>query len=538
MNEEQTEVKKDEVIVVGEGPNTWIALKGGTVVHGTHLVSDKLIGIVNEILKLDRGGVNFGIHCVEFKDNGTPAGKAGMSYIDSGSIAINLEEIWSAALTALEEGKIKLSITGTVWHELLMTLLHETNHIFTMQDAAYREIAETDPKAAETEAESWAKDNMIELSKTLDIEPSVFSDMPFFNVKLMELMTTMKDEDWIVRVKMMLEDDIMYHDGDNDIILTSFREYLRGIDDPDEKSKEWEQGVSVIDLIFNMDDDSVVKTAEVLPKPEVEAVVVEESEEDLAQRITQATAGAPVDTPAAEAIINVKATVAPDPTLAGLFAPALTEEEVAASIAEETSDAVKLPENIVAEQQQVAAAATAVPATAPPATSYEPNGLSAETIVAFLKDVYMRLYSHPFNKCGWQLNSDQGFTNPGAVLEPVSIADLIQLHNAPNLIMEYDSLNESGNLKSEMCDKGFVRGLVFTKSNQYGIPAYALYLNLNGMRVKRSLITQNPAKLNAGGQPSPMAIEARAGHAIMWIMSEDKDKKFVAKIRDNVYEAL
>jgi hypothetical protein len=52
------------------------------------------------------------------------------------------------------------------------------------------------------------------------------------------------------------------------------------------------------------------------------------------------------------------------------------------------------------------------------------------------------------------------------------------------------------------------------------------------------LIAQNTAKKNAAGQYSSQALEARAGHAIAWLLSEDENKKFVAKIRDNIYEAL
>jgi hypothetical protein len=122
-------------------------------------------------------------------------------------------------------------------------------------------------------------------------------------------------------------------------------------------------------------------------------------------------------------------------------------------------------------------------------------------------------------------------------LEPVSIADLIQLHQAKGLIMEYDTLNAASHRQPEEC-QGHIRGIVFTKSNAHGIPAYAIYLNLNGQRVKRSLIAQNTAKKNAAGQYSSQALEARAGHAIAWLLSEDENKKFVAKIRDNIYEAL
>jgi hypothetical protein len=261
-------------------------------------------------------------------------------------------------------------------------------------------------------------------------------------------------------------------------------------------------------------------------------------------------AGAAAEAVIAQAEAESKAEAAASPA-AGLFAPINTEvgAEEAITMGIPVSpivmgadpgapvDVVKLPDDIAAEQAHVAAAAAATPMVAPPATSYTPNGLSDATIVAFMKDVYMRLYTHIFNKCGRQLNSDQGFTNPGAVLDPVSIADLIQLHQAPNLIMEYDTLNAAGHRQPEEC-KGHIRGIVFNKSNQHGIPAFAIYLNINGMRVKRSLIAQNPAKVNEAGQYSPKALEARVGHAIAWIMSEDESKKFIAVIRDNIYEAL
>jgi hypothetical protein len=517
----ENEVQKTEQVVVvdDDSATKWVSLPHGCVVHGKHLVSDKLIGVIGEILKLDRGKESFGVRCIEFKDNGMPSGKVGMAYVDAGAVAINLEEIWSSCLSALEEGKVKLSMTGVIWDELLMTLLHEIHHVFTFQDAEYRALGKEDPEGVEKEAEAWAHERMIEFAQKFDIEPTPIANMTFFNVKLMELMTSdLKDEEWVVKARLQLEHEVMYDDDENDVMTKTFREYLRGISDPSEEDKDWEQGVSVIDLIFSLDDGSVVKTKEELPIPAVETVVVD------------STGVATVTDTTVETASPAQA----------LFAPAETTdaegEEVVA--ADETVDMVPLPDHIAAEQAQVAAAAVAIPAEAPAATSYEPNGLSGETMVAFLKDVYMRLYTHTFTKCGRQLNSDQGFTNPGAVLEPVSIADLIQLHKAPGLVMEYDTLNASGQRQPEMCDKGFVRGTVFNKSNQHGIPAFCIYLNINGQRVKRSLIAQNPAKVNGAGQYSPMALEARAGHAIMWIMSEDENKKFVAKIRDNIYEAL
>jgi len=567
----ETVTQKDEQVETGKDNSAkWMNLPGGTVVHGVHLVSDKLIGIISETLKLDRGKDNFSVRCIEFKNNGLPEGKVGMAYVDSGSIAINLEEIWSSCLLALEEGKVNLSMTGIIWHELIMTLLHEIHHVFTFQDAEYRELGKEDPVGVDKEAEAWSHERMIEFAQKFDIEPGILADMSFFKVKLMELMTSdVKDEEWVQLVRLQIEKGIMYHDEANDIMTSTFREYLRGISDPNQEDDDWEQGVSVIDLIFEMDDGSVIKTAEVLPVPVVDVEVVETDTPAKSEVIVVSTTGeaaAITDTPTpelqsvaplfaplpaeAETVAEAVAVAAPDSPAEVLFAPVSTEVGAEEAITmgipvtpivmgadpNAPVDVVKLPDDIAAEQAQVAAAAVATPAVSQPTTSYTPNGLSDATIVAFMKDVYMRLYTNIFTKCGWQLNSDQGFTNPGAVLEPVSIADLIQLHNAKGLIKEYDTLNAEGHRQPEEC-QGHIRGIVFNKTNQHGIPAYAIYMNINGMRVKRSLIAQNPAKIT-NGQYSSMALEARAGHAITWIMSEDENKKFVAKIRDNIYEAL
>lgn len=150
----------------------------------------------------------------------------------------------------------------------------------------------------------------------------------------------------------------------------------------------------------------------------------------------------------------------------------------------------------------------------------------------------MRLYSTIFNKCGRILNNDQPFENPGAVLDPISLADLIQQHNAQGLIVSYESLNE---LKRRAFEDfvGHVRGIVFSKSNPYGLPAYVLYLNLGGVVAKRSLVPQNPAKINTNsGMLSTTALEARSGSAIAWIMSDDPGNKFIAQIRNNIYQVL
>ena len=164
------------------------------------------------------------------------------------------------------------------------------------------------------------------------------------------------------------------------------------------------------------------------------------------------------------------------------------------------------------------------------------NNVEAEKFKAFMKDVYLRLYTHMFTKCGWQLQSDQGFTNPAGVLEGVKLDDLEKMHGVQNVVMEYKTVNAQGQPITEKY-QGFVRGTVFTKSNTFGLPAYVLFLNFNGMQLKRSLVPQNPAKRGPDGQYKATALEARQGHAIAWVMA-DGANAWRGKIRDNVYEEL
>jgi hypothetical protein len=204
----------------------------------------------------------------------------------------------------------------------------------------------------------------------------------------------------------------------------------------------------------------------------------------------------------------------------------------------DAGDAVPLPENVALEQQQIANAANVtIPGPGTP-TTYPDNGLTAEVITQTLQTIYQRLYHHIFTKCDRQLNSDVGFANPQAVLTAVQISDVIQRFGGENLVMEYDTLNATGQYSTEKFS-GYIRGTIMKKTQ---LPAYDLFLNIGTRRIARRLVPQNPAKISNGAY-TQSAQEARTGHAVMWIIDRDAKKElgqkpFIAKIRDNVYEAL
>lgn len=559
---------------------TYLVLDDGVVVvRGTHLVSQKMLGILSEVLK-SANGDKFGVFSVMFRDDDHPKGVLGMAHPDTGSIAVNLSEIWELCTMILEEGEKHLSLTGLIWENLLMTLLHEIHHLGVCTDPAGRKELEKDHKAADASAEEWAREIRNDMAKEFDIEPPAMADMPFFGAKLMELMTTKAEEEWVSNAAALVSDGIIYQDLANDERIPTYREYVRGLVDPELTDKSWDQGFSAIDFVFEM--EAVGTTVIEEPKAEVkvaEAEVVDvvpaaiEAAEPNHQQIMEAGATAgeagmtigaeePTITPSAEMLATLDedlpaATAAPtvEATAVAAEPTAQTEQEQADWMKFEASgeqgeldainaeagaftDTVDLPDHILAEQAQIANAANAVPQTFQPKTPLAPVNMTGDQIFAYMKDVYMRLYSNIFNKCGRILNNDQPFENPGAVLDAINLADLTKHHNAEGLIIGYESLNaQSGKVYEEFA--GHMRGIVFTKSNPHGLPAYVLYLNLGGVSSKRSLVSQNPSKLNANtGMLSTTALEARSGHAIAWIMCDDPGHKFKAEIKDNIYRVL
>ena len=160
-----------------------------------------------------------------------------------------------------------------------------------------------------------------------------------------------------------------------------------------------------------------------------------------------------------------------------------------------------------------------------------------------MKAVYQFCYHHIFTKCGWQQDLQTGkffFAKPAAVLEGVNVSGVIEQLGAHNLVMEYDTANAQGQFAAETF-QGMVRGHVTSKT---GLPRYTLYLNINGTRVQRTLIPQNPAKVNAQGQASQSAIEAQTGHMIMYVMKGEapNNASFMEKcaviIKDNDFQVI
>lgn len=557
---------------VKSGEKRLVRSTNDVVIEGLELVGDKIGGIIQQILMLDKEADNFGVRTIIFRNDGYPKNALGKSYPLAGAIAINLQEVWDMCVEDFQKKSNWLSLSGHLWNQLLLTILHEIHHVDACRDPEMIELIENSKKDLDDEAEAWAQEVIDDLAKEFDIEPIALAEMEFFGLKLMDLVTKMQSADnqadfgWLDRALTMLEDGVIYHDPDNDILIKTYREYRRGIKDPEGKDNSWGKAISVIDLVVDgkpiADEELVAQDSpEAEKEPDVvvltpgydQSIAQDEAEEAIVEKQMAMAAAAPGEEGSELVADDQATTLAPEdiddsnvveaavpmfavdvPNAAPITAPATPATPTQTPL---FASSVPLAPHIQ-QQNTFMANAAAGPAPQAPARpqQYEVNNVDPEKFKKFMKDVYMRLYTQIFTKCGWQLQSDQGFLNPGNIVAPVDITDLEKTHGVKNVIMEYMTVNAQGQPITEKC-QGHVRGTVFTKSNPYGLPAFVLFLNFNGMQLKRSLVPQNPAKRGTDGQYKATALEARSGHPIAWVMA-DGQNAWKGKIKDNVYEEL
>jgi hypothetical protein len=530
----------------------FILTKSGVMVVGEHLLGDKLLGLMCAAIKQDgvHGLCNLTIHDDNFPiENAAPV--FGMAYADTNSVAINLEHCWHRACVKAHEGEVNLSFMGILWVNLLSTLAHELDHLIIANND--RELYETqrltEEGLAELEdsAQGAGEPMIIELAKLYDIEPPSAGDFGWFSAKFMKLFSddSTKDLEWVIKARKDLEDGIIYAEPENDIELKTFREFVKVGFDNDGHSEGWDQPTSAVNLLALMDNDVVEEfKAEPVEEAVAETVVLETADAP-AEAITMAANAAGMFVGAGEQGEPEIVIAASDEVIQALIDgpnPQPITPAVVDNGATEPTD-VPLPATVVAQAATTtAAAATAVAPTQETPTTYTPNALAPEVQAAVMQSVWKLLYHHVFTKCGWQQNPSTGrfmFTNAAAVLEGVNIQSVLTQFSADNFIMEYDTLDAEGKYAAEMC-QGMIRGRTTSKQ---GLPSYALYLNINGQRIKRSFIPQNPEKMTNNAY-TKSADEAAGGNMIVWVFKDEVadsapfSQKCAVTIKNNVYEIM
>jgi len=463
---------------------------------------------------------------VIFDVTGNPAGATGCWV--NGDLTINVRQCFASGV-ALSEDREDSNVLATAWHMVLATFFHELFHVWV---GSHPRLAFDDIKLEDDAADEFAFKQVPMFGMNYDTEMPPWREMGIMTEMMEELLNDKfeadPDSSWLRAQKRMLKEGIIIVSKEGNEIVT-FREYLRLLSGyPLKNELRWDEPA----LVSWSNDPSNIKLD--TPKPPKPAAV-----------FTPGAAGAPPAPPttaadAAPAAPNPQpvpsppaATTPPPPQTSVPTPPASTDAQAGPEI---VYDEDSPPEPDMSEYETREEVYHAYEPIRPP-QNLTNHGIPMDEMISSIQAIYVRLAYVMFDKC--QFNGGGVFANPAGVLDPVSIADI---PHATELIESCETVNQLGQKTHMKCD-GVVKGTVFAKK---GLPAYILYLNINGNVHKRTLVAQNP---NTQSKP---AIQARNGAKIVWVIDADmsdqdvakrraagqKASKFIAKITDGQYVTL
>ncbi len=433
---------------------------GNVDVHGTQLLSPKFVDIVNHVMTREPWGVETLLFSVD-----QPKDRYGIYSFSRKTAVINIGQHWDSAVKLIKRDEHCLSIRAHLWHNMLLSLFHELLHgkCFLTD-----EVAATAMTADEREdmAETAAKEELEDIGLNFDIEPSPMAEEPFFGTRYMQLFIDAISngaETWAVRQNEMHDEKYLYLDEGADVLVESFRDYLRGAFDVNRKDKSWDEIVPqsiakyAIPLLAAPTAETVVIVDEAgaaavvaAAAPAVEGEAIGDVEpDDLNLKVgwedealqhllgedgmvdgmepsvhISHGAGAPMVAAAPLLVSQIPPVVVSDAFCSKCGQPAAIGAmfcagcgKIMATAGMGTIPAAVLP------TPPLPATGTPVAHGQPWQQSYDhaqnthvhnrrievldtnlpPHALTGEQMSAMIREVYMRLYHFCFDKCGWQM---------------------------------------------------------------------------------------------------------------------------------------
>lgn len=572
-----------EVQVVPHDPQFLQSDWGAVAIFGHELVSKKVLLILQQVLHLfDFEEQDHCVRSIVLRDDGFPmqGGKAMLGLADpaSGAISINLLQVFSRAVDNAVNTP-NYSIECMIHQELLITLLHEVNHITTLwADADYQRKMANDPafkKQVETDATTWAVERMYALAKAVDIEPAHISESPFFATQLMELLTG-DDSEFVTSQKWMHENGIMFHkeatDTEDGLTLNSFKHVLHLMSGDDVDDESWAEAT------IGADEEADVVTVEgVVEEPSPETAAALEQAADVATPEGWVPPS-PEPTPATSEVVappvNAGQTqfaqplapisdngyddidtsyaeyadgptyVAPEQQVQQQFTPAAAGPPVQQQAAPTPWTPVNQPQAPAQPQQW----APANPDNQPSVQVYPDNGIAVDDVKRIMFGLYQRIYTHLFTYCG----RGTGFPeydaqmNDGTPIFNAQNVYRMPLRLSPEemaVVVKCDGADANGNwTRGLLTSNGVLPGFI---SKTAKLPMYKLHLNVGGHELLRVIVPQNPTK------PGKYGDMARRGVCILHIMEGDDTitnatdahgrktgKRFLLKCTDGHWESF
>jgi hypothetical protein len=491
-------------------------------IENAHLIHPWMLAIFDYLLeheptrKLER---------IIIKAEGGPKGLFGRYYPDLALFVINLEHIFEKAVADAKKstGEI-LSIAAIVWMNTIWTFGHELHHAVAFATDTDGLLENEDYlKKEDEEADAYGDECVKTIARlNLNIEPPAIADMPYFGVKVMEMVTTaiQNREQWGETHQEMISKGYAYSAINFDLV--SLREYIRmvhGRPDWEEstekvvvKEKTMAIGETQTDTFDNSDEidyegahDEAVD-AYAAANPTGGPAILMDGPQTPAQ-----------PTPVADEMAEVHYEGFLDMDYIDGVGDGTGGEEYTVNVEGYTShQAVAAPAEVSpAPATAPAPAGHTHPSFAQPAGMAAINEGDAQTAHAVYRKLIDYLFDVVFDPRGtWK--------NANALWTPVDITDIT---GAAQMFLAYNTNMGGKDPRESIPANG---GLVGRTFSEHTLCGYDVVMVASGQSMKRRIIVQNPRT------QSRFALMARAGRKVVWII-DISSNKWLGHYEDGVW---
>lgn len=504
-----------------------------------------------------------GVRVVVFRDDDFPVNTRtkrpvfACSCFDSRAIVINLNHTWRKTINiALKSPEMSVH---AIWHqEMIRSYLHEMAHLSPRHNANTRRQMEAvmrakDAKAEEKEADNFSLAMLFELAKTVNIEPALWVNSPWFAFHANALLdfagnepTKSEEDEWFANQRWMLDNHIFYSlaaaEGENHpVTLVSFKQFCE-IQAP-EGEAGWDTPTTEVEQTADERIQSLIDAdlseQPLAPTPGVNSVKTDtiilggtaEQQQEMAQTLADIhtmykqpeAAVEPANMPEEygmeppEDMDFDESVFYPQPEESPtVAAPPVGTAPAAAPQAVYTPPAAAQGHSF---PDPNAVSPTMTPVEPPPVNNTQQQavtlgrtGISEQESAQIAHTVYIKIFQHMFTRCQPTTahGPDRGFLWPeGATHE------YIQLTDKEKLVV---TAMDCHDMQGRWCPKTpSTNGLLGMLTKDKAMPCYTIYMNFDGVEVCRKVIPQNPAKRGSDGQYSKTALMAQQGTQIAHI---------------------
>jgi hypothetical protein len=172
----------------------------------------------------------------------------------------------------------------------------------------------------------------------------------------------------------------------------------------------------------------------------------------------------------------------------------------------------------VGQNQEVQVGAYEFPATA----------LDVNQFQVVVQRLYHKIFAQVFDSCGFNPMNGPGqpyFMQSAKIVEPIMLDE-----EEKKIVKFMECYDTNGKIQLNAPVGDWISGRFVDKAKN--LPGFVLTMsNMQGQRIVRKFIPQNPWKTNASGGYSQTAQLAQQGTKIMWIIDPaEKDKQFATRI--------